>query len=110
MPSVTLAFSNPINVSLQAGVGDVVYYQTNNTTTITTIGECTAIDTTNNSITCNINNGTPLPVSGDFIFFGKENIVNTSGLIGYQATIDMQVTSSSQKELFAVTSEVFISS
>ena len=37
MPSITLNFPNPLNVSLQASVGDDVYYQTASTTNITKI-------------------------------------------------------------------------
>jgi hypothetical protein len=108
MPTVTLNFSNDLNVSLQSSVGDMVYYQTNNTTNITKIGECTAIS--GNSITCNIDNTTSPPANGDFIFFAKDSIVNTSGIIGYHADIKMEATSSSKKELYAVNSEIFISS
>jgi hypothetical protein len=48
--------------------------------------------------------------SDDFILFGKDTEVNTSGLLGYQATVKMTTTSSAKKELFAVNSEIFISS
>ena len=34
----------------------------------------------------------------------------TSGIIGYYADVDMQVTSAAERELFAVSSESFISS
>ena len=111
MPSITLNFPNPLNVSPQASVGDDVYYQTASTTNITKIGECTAISGT--SITCNIDNTTPAPANGDFVFFAKNNIINTTGIIGYQAEIEMELpvaSATSKKELFAVNSEVFISS
>ena len=80
MPSITLNFSNPLNVSLQSG---------------------------------NIDNTTPAPVNGDFVFFAKNNVINTTGIIGYQAEIEMELpvaSATSKKELFAVNSEVFISS
>jgi hypothetical protein len=108
MAIITLNFSNDLNVSLQAGVGDIAYYQTTGTSTITQIGECTAIS--GNSIICNIDPSTAYPSAGDFIFFAKENIVNTSGIIGYHATVDVEITSSVEKELYAVSSEIFISS
>tara|TARA_R100000655_G_scaffold5724_1_gene17267 strand:- start:1357 stop:1689 length:333 start_codon:yes stop_codon:yes gene_type:complete len=110
MPSITMTLPNTPNVSLQANTGDIVYYQANGTTTITRMGECTAVDRANNTVTCEIDNTTAAPSNGDFIFFSKENIVNTTGLIGYHALVQMSVTSTSQKELFAVTSESFISS
>ena len=50
------------------------------------------------------------PVAQDFIFFVKDTEKNTSGVIGYHASVEMKTTSSDKKELFAVNSEVFISS
>jgi hypothetical protein len=108
MPSITLNFNNPLNVSLQEGVGDIVYYQDSSTQDIYSIGPCT--DISGNSITCDILASTPPPTSGDFIFFGKNPEVNTSGVIGYYAEVDMEISSTSKKELFAVNSEIFISS
>ena len=110
MATVTLGFANEINVSIQEGVGDIVFYQTAGTTTITQMGECTDVNRTNNTITCDIDNTTALPATGDFIFFAKNNIVNTTGIIGYQSTVKMQITSQLEKELFAVSSESVISS
>ena len=37
MPSITLNFSNPLNVSLQQGTGDIVYYQDSLTNNIYTV-------------------------------------------------------------------------
>jgi len=108
MPTITLNFSNALNVSLQSSVGDNVFYQTANSTNIIKIGSCTAIS--GNSITCNIDNTTSPPANGDFIFFAKDSVANTSGIIGYHADVKMEATSSSKKELYAVNSEIFISS
>lgn len=108
MPSITLNFSNPLNVSLQQGTGDIVYYQDSVTDNIYTIGPCTNIS--GSSITCDILASTTPPTSGDFIFFGKNPEANTSGLIGYYAEVDMEIVSTSKKELFAVNTEIFISS
>jgi len=108
MAVLTLNFSNDLNVSVQAGVGDIVYYQTANSSNVTRMGECLSIS--GNTITCYIDPTTSPPAVGDFIFFAKENIVNTSGIIGYHATVDMEITSTSEKELYAVSSEMFISS
>jgi hypothetical protein len=110
MPTATLTFANPINVSIQENVLDIVFYQTAGTTTVTRMGECQAIDRVNNTLTCFIDNTTALPAVGDFIFFAKDNIVNTSGIIGYHATVKMSVTSTAERELYAVSSETFISS
>ena len=112
-----MTFPNPLNVSLQLvdstttgswANNDICYYQANGTTTVTRIGPCIALAGT--TVTCDIDVTTPLPSIGDFVFFAKENIFNTSGLIGYYAEVKMQVTSAEKKELLAVNSEVFISS
>ena len=119
MATITMTFANTLNVSIQVvdsittgstANNDVCYYQSDGTTTITEIGPCIDIDQTLNTVTCDIDPGMTLPSVGDFIFFSKENIFNTSGIIGYFAEVLIEVTSTEQKELFAVSSEAFISS
>ena len=106
---VTMEMNADINVSLQAGAGDVIFFQTNGTDTVKKIGECTAIS--GSQVTCAHTAGQPVPVADtDYIFFAKNSEVNTSGIVGYYARTKMQVTSTSMKELFAVNSETFISS
>jgi hypothetical protein len=73
------------------------------------MGRCIAKTAT--SITCEISSITPPPDStNDYIFFVKDNSANTSGIVGYHGTVNMEVTSTDKKELFAVNTEVFISS
>lgn len=106
--NITINFSVPFNVSLQVGT-DIIYYQDSVTSNVYKLGVVTA--KTDTSITCEISSLTPPPDStSDFIFFMKDNDANTSGIIGYHGTVDMEVTSTSKKELFAVNTEVFISS
>jgi len=106
--SITINFSVPFNVSLQVG-SDVIYYKDGSTGDVYRLGVCTAKTAT--SITCNILSTTPPPDNiNDFIFFVKNNSANTSGIVGYYGTVDMEVTSTDKKELFAVNTEVFISS
>ena len=50
------------------------------------------------------------PDASDFIFFGKENMVNTGGVKGYFAEVEMKTDSSSGSKLFSVGSEVTMSS
>lgn len=107
MGSLTINFNNNINVSIQSNTGDIVYFKNSNDE-IYRIGECTAV--TDTSITCEIANSTPRPAEGDFIFFAKSPEINTSGILGYYATVDMENTSTSKAELFAVNTEMFISS
>lgn len=113
MPSITLNFDFPLNVSLQANNtspytgADIVYFQ-NSSGDVYEIGPCTAVGAT--SITCDIDAGATQPSNNDFIFFAKSPETNTSGIIGYYAEVDMEISSTSKKELFAVNSEIFISS
>lgn len=108
LESITINFSVPFNVSLQVG-SDIIYYQDGATGNVYQLGVCTA--KTETSITCQILSTTPPPDNtNDFVFFVKDNNANTSGIIGYHGTVDMEVTSTEKKELFAVNTEVFISS
>lgn len=106
--SITINFSVPFNVSLQVG-SDIIYYKDGSTGEVYKLGVCTAKTAT--TIVCEISSTTPPPNStNDFIFFVKDNSANTSGIVGYHGTVDMEVTSTDKKELFAVNTEVFISS
>ena len=107
MGSITLNFANDLNVSLQKNTGDTVFFQ-DGSNNIYEIGSCTNI--TGTAITCNIEDSALRPTAGDFIFFAKNREINTSGLLGYYAEIDVEVTSNQFKELFAVNSEVSLSS
>ena len=50
------------------------------------------------------------PDAGDFIFFGKENKINVSGVRGYYAEVEMKNDSTQAAKLFSVGSEVSQSS
>lgn len=108
LENITINFAFPLNVSIQVG-SDVVYYKDGTTEDVYRLGKCIAKTAT--SITCEISSITPPPDStNDYIFFVKDNSANTSGIVGYHGTVDMEVTSTDKKELFAVNTEVFISS
>lgn len=107
MDSITLTFPKDLNVSLQKSVGDIVYFLDSEGTK-RRIGECTNIS--GKTITCKIEPWRKRPQPNDYIFFGKENIINSSGLVGYYAEVEMENTSTEKKELFAVNSEIFLSS
>jgi len=114
MASITLNFNNPINVSIQSNTdsplyegADIVYFQ-DSSNNVYEIGACIAV--TNTSITCNTPDASIRPAAGDFIFFAKSPVINTSGIVGYYAEVEMENTSTSKNELFAVNSEIFISS
>lgn len=114
MASITLNFNNTINVSIQANNdapnyagADIVYFQ-DSSDNVYKLGPCTS--KTNTSVTCYIPNNAKRPSDNDFIFFAKSPETNTSGLAGYYAEVDMEIDSTSKKELFAVSSNTFISS
>jgi len=104
--STIIVINGEINVSLQPG--DIIY--STDPTTLRTIGTVLFVNRTNNSIRfVSTIPGAP-PVNGDFLLFGKDSRVNTSGLLGYYGEAVFSTNSSSKKELFAVNSEIFISS
>lgn len=121
MPSTIINFSHKINTSVQ--VGDTAYcldsdpanvggFGTAEEQNIQLIGGITNIDRILNNITCDLPNGTPtgldpLNNTEPYIFFGKNESVNTSGVKGYYANakfVNNQYAEST--ELFAVSSEV----
>jgi hypothetical protein len=63
-----------------------------------------------NYIVCNAVGNLSGLTSSSYIFFGKDNQINTSGIIGYYAQVDFTNDSREEAELFAVNSEIFISS
>ena len=128
MSTVTLTFIKSINASLQAkatnvasntsntdnGAWDNIYFvQISNGKQfgdVKYLGYCTAVNRTNNTVSVEVATNTPTPSDNDFIFFAKSNIVNTSALSGYYAEIEMKNDSTSYAELFAVSSQISISS
>mgnify|MGYP000521870690 CR=1 FL=1 len=95
-----------LNDSLQ--LNDYIYYKDATNGLIYIIGKVTAI--TGNTVSVNVEYQVDAPEIGDFVFFAKDSVKNTSGIIGYYAETKMTLTGSEKKELFAVNSEVFISS
>ena len=104
--SSIIVINGEINVSLQPG--DIIY--STDPTTLRTIGTVLVVDRVNNSIRLTSTIPGAPPVNGDFMLFAKDSNVNTSGLLGYHANTEFSITSGDKKELFAVNSEVFISS
>ena len=69
----------------------------------------TVTDFTNNTITINTTGVTPPPLRG-YVLFVKNQVVNTSGLLGYYADIRLQNNSIGKSEIFNISSEVTESS
>ena len=105
-PLNTINIDGKINVSLQPG--DAIY--STEPSGLRLINTVFSIDRSNNSIRLSGPSPAPIPNPTDFMLFTKDSQVNTSGLLGYYADIEFSVTSGDKKELFAVNSEIFISS
>jgi len=102
-----ITFVKDLNVSLQ--LGDIIYFtDASNSNTLVSLGAVLQIS--GNTIKAAWNGSSAEPTTSDFILFAKDSEKNTSGIIGYYAETVMKTTSSDKKELFAVNSEVFISS
>jgi len=100
-----ITINGEVNDSLQAG--DIIYSLQ---PALRVIGTVQSVDRDSNSFRLLTASPAPLPVAGNFMLFAKDSEVNTSGIIGYYAEAKMTTTSGNKKELFAVNSEVFISS
>jgi len=88
--------------------GDIIFYVNESTGLIYKLGN---IQTTSSSaITCYNITSAPAPTTNDLVFVSKDNTVNTSGIIGYFNRVTLTNTNASKNELFAIGSEVFISS
>ena len=106
MQIIELSFQNELNQSLQ--VGDIVYFEKNGD--IVELGECTSIASDRLSLVADILDTNIRPSSNSFFMFAKNNVINTSGLVGYHATVTLENTSTELSELYAVNSEINISS
>ena len=100
-------FANPLNVGLQ--IGDIAFCLEADGD-IEKLGEVTSINTAANSFVCKDEFSASEPTTSEFIFFAKDNEVNVSGVIGYFNKVVFTNTGTGKNELFAINSEVFISS
>ena len=125
MATVTLTFTNPINISAQ--VGDTTYYVTtssqggfttslNSSTptlenTIVEIGTIKSINAARLIMVCNtvLTTG-QLPTTSHFISFSKDSIANMTTALGYYAEVRLKNNSTTEAELFSIGCDVFESS
>ena len=123
MPNLTLIFEKNINISAQ--VGDIAYYSPTNTSsefvvadTIIRLGKILEIskitegdNAGNYKLVCKISAGADLPnVTSDFIFFAKDNVVNSGAILGYYSEVKFVNDSDENFELYSVNFEVVESS
>ncbi len=108
MSLITLQTAFTKNTSLQ--VGDIIYFldESGETSVVKKIGPIQSIADT--YIVCNATGNLSGLTQTSYIFFGKDNTKNTSGIIGYYAEVNLKNNSKDHAELFAVNSEIFISS
>ena len=105
MSNITLEHTFIKNTSLQTG--DQIYYLTDNGD-VERVGPVVSI--LDNYIICTAEGDLSGLKNTSYIFFGKDNSKNTSGIIGYYAEVNLNNNSKDHAELFAVNSEIFISS
>ena len=133
MPIITLTLPNPINISLQVkpadidlntlnqdkGAWDIIYFTRINLITgkqvgeVYRLGECVGITKGGGdlyTIEVNVGDNVQTPTAGDYIFFGKSEVVNSSSLLGYYAEVKFVNDSLGKAELFSVGSEISESS
>ena len=69
-------------------------------------------DTVPQTVTFSHDNSSSItpPSQGDYIMFGKSNVVNSSSLLGYYAEVKFVNNSHQKAELFSVGSEISESS
>ena len=118
-----ITFNFDLNVSIQ--IGDLVYTSlTNNnqsgvnqpnSTSMDTkpfpIGVVTNVNFNTNTITLNTSSYPPVTLtSSHYLFFAKNTVVNTSGIIGYYADIKLVNHTTKKAEMFAISSGVIESS
>ena len=122
MPSITLTFTAPLNVSCQ--VGDTAYYVqtadisntqfTINSNNVIEIGQIRQIDNPTSNAPTLICDTTLSFASTDndnrFILFSKDNKANLSSILGYYADVKMVNNSKKHAEMHAITSDSFESS
>lgn len=123
MATITIQVTRTDYPSLQ--IGDTAYYSNvtstagiNTSSGFTKIGlvkgisNATALDdgTETTTLTCEIDDSTPVPTTSNFIFFSKDNKVNLTSLLGYFASTKFVNTSTAKAELFSVGCEIAESS
>ena len=107
MDSITLAFPQSLNVSMQ--IGDTAYYTNDpNGRDIVQIGVITSISAS--SIDVDIPSNVVRPLLTSFILFSKTNSANQGSLKGYYLEVTFANDSDKTAELFSAGSEIFESS
>ena len=114
----TITFANTISLPSSLQVGDQFFFldYSANPDAIYNLGVVYSITDTSSTTSIeviqglNVTGGIVAPEVNDFAFFVKDPRANTSGILGYFNKATFTNTGTSKNELFAVGTEVFISS
>ena len=103
-------FSNTLNCSIQ--IGDSAWVSTVDGNGIASTSQeiGTIVGINGDIITVDVASGLTAPAQGDYLSFQKSVIANEAGLKGYYADVTFENVSNTYVELFAISSEVVISS
>ena len=114
MPIFDVNFTNTLNVSVQPG--DTLYMANlvdnqigvnfpTNTNKPQPVGIIIEVDNPNNTITVDTDGFAWVDTEGAYFFFGKDKVANTSGILGYYASIEYRNYSKKKAEIFATGAE-----
>lgn len=106
MANLTINFSKKLNTSLQKG--DTVYFLKSGK--LQEIGPCVSVSSDRYSFVVDVADTASRPSIGDYFMFTKNNAINSNGLIGYHANVTIENDSTEFSELYAVNSEIQVSS
>ena len=104
--------------SIDNGAWDIIYFTRisslsgKQNSEVYRMGKCVGIikELNNYTVHVEMDDTAQTPNSGDYIFFGKENKVNISGVRSYYAEVEMKNDSYNAAKLFSVGSEATSSS
>ena len=107
MANKTSTFTRKVNVSLQPT--DLVYYLDLNNEKVQP-GSCVSVAADRLSFVVNVLSTAKPPQDNAYFMFNKNNVIHSNGVLGYHATTTFKNTSTEFCELYAVNSEVNLSS
>jgi hypothetical protein len=106
MANLTVNFNQKLNTSLQTG--DTVYFVKDGS--LIELGLCKSIAANRYNFVVDVSSTTARPKIGDYFMFAKNNVINSNGVLGYNANVKLTNESTEFVELYAVNSEIQISS
>jgi hypothetical protein len=107
LTGVNRIFSFNFELNKEIQINDKLYY-VDASSVKQDLGNINAIDIVNKTVS--VVNGNKTPQSNAYMFFAKNAKFNTSGVLGYYATVKMKNQATTPKELYSVGSEISISS